>query len=261
METTMRHSPVAPADVSFVMPCYNEESIVGYTLPKLFDAFSAAGHRLEVVTVDDGSTDRTGEVIAEAKTLYPGIVYHRVKQNAGYGNAILSGVPHCRAPWIGVIPADGQVDAEDVVRLYEAVLATDGNVVGKVRRRFRMDGLLRKIVSITYNGYFRLLWPRIATTDVNGSPKLVRADHLRRMKLASEGWLFDPELLITAHCMGLRILELNVFGRMRGNGLSHVKPVACWEFFSYLLASRFSSKWRSVGNSLEFPPQATESSA
>ena len=42
--------------------------------------------------------------------------------------------------------------------------------------------------------------------------------------------------------MGIRVLELNVFARMRGNGLSHVRMSTCWEFFKHLLVFRFSGK-------------------
>ena len=51
-----------------------------------------------------------------------------IEVNDGYGNGILSGIPLCTAPWVGIIAADGQVDAEDVVRLFEAVTATNGSV-------------------------------------------------------------------------------------------------------------------------------------
>ena len=82
-------------------------------------------------------------------------------------------LPACSAPWIGIIPADGQVDAEDTARLFEVIKHTDGRVVGKVRRRFRMDGLTRKIVSVLYNGFVWVLWPRLGSIDVNGVPKIV----------------------------------------------------------------------------------------
>jgi hypothetical protein len=50
--------------------------------------------------------------------------------------------------------------------------------------------------------------------------------------------------MIKAHHMGLRILELNVFARMRGNGVSHVRMGTVWEFFGYLLKFRFSTEWQ-----------------
>ena len=231
-------------DISLIVPAYNEEAIVGYTLQRLDAAFSDAGYGLELIVVDNGSIDRTREVATEYTKSCRWVVVHRLDKNEGYGGGVLSGIPLCTAPWIGIIPADGQVDAEDVVRLYQAVLTTDGNVVGKARRRFRMDGVYRKIISTSYNLFVRILWPTLDSIDVNGTPKLLPAKALREMALESKGWLLDPELMIKAHYMGMRVLELNVFSRMRGNGVSHVTTTTCWEFFRNLLYFRFSQRWR-----------------
>ena len=231
-------------DVSFVVPCYNEQDIVGYTLQRLLSAFEKAGYRLELIAVDNGSSDRTGEIIQKFSAEHSGVVHSRVETNEGYGHGILSGLPLCTSPWVGIIPADGQVDAEDVVRLYEAVITTDGNVLGKVRRRFRMDGLYRKLVSTTYNLFVRALWPSLESIDINGSPKLLPAGVVSNMDLRSKGWLLDPEIMIKAHYMGLRVVEFNVFSRARGNGVSHVNVMTCWEFLRSLLKFRFSKEWR-----------------
>jgi glycosyltransferase involved in cell wall biosynthesis len=252
-------------DLSLVMPCYNEEKVLRYTASRLLEAFRGAGLRLELVAVDNGSQDRTGELIRELARERDGVVLHTVEVNEGYGNGVLQGLPRCTAPWVGIIPADGQVDSEDVVRLFEAALAADAPVVAKVRRRFRMDGLLRKAISIGYNLFVRLLWPRMASLDVNGSPKIMPRHVLPLMQLESKEWFLDPEILIKAHYLGLRIIEFNVFARMRGAGLSHVRPTTAWEFFRKLLAYRFSSRlraWRKQGGrsaiqrSMAEPPTA-----
>ena len=233
-------------DVSFVMPCYNEEQVVTYTITRLMSAFRRSGYELELVAVDNGSSDRTGSILDGLAAEDPLIRPVRVLTNQGYGHGVLTGLPHCQARWVGIIPADGQVDAEDVVKLYEAIESSDGRTVAKVRRRFRMDGVLRTAVSTFYNLFVRLLWPRLASIDVNGSPKILARDVVTAMQLESKGWLLDPEVLIKAHYMGLRILEFSVFARMRGSGLSHVRPGHCWEFFRQLLVYRFSgylSEW------------------
>src|SRR5690606_33498223 len=133
----------------------------GYTIPRLVSAFEREGHVLQLVAVDNGSTDATGAELRRLAELHPAVEIVTVPVNQGYGNGILSGVAACRAPWIGFIPADGQVDAEDVVRLFEAARASKDWVVAKVRRRFRMDGVLRKIVSVSYNVFVKMLWPRL----------------------------------------------------------------------------------------------------
>lgn len=231
-------------DLSLVMTCYNEEETVGYTITQLLNAFEKAGYRLELIAVNNGSSDRTGDIIQELAAQNPSLIYHNVKKNEGYGNGLLSGFPFCTAPWIGTIHADGQVDAKDVVRLYEAVAMTHGKVLGKVRRRFRMDGPRRKVISVTYNLFVRSLWPRLESLDINGTPKILPRPALMAMNLKSKGWLLDPEIMIKAHYMGLRVLEFNVFARMRSGGVSHVRPETCWEFFWSLLIFRFSKAWR-----------------
>jgi hypothetical protein len=59
------------------------------------------------------------------------------------------------------------------------------------------------------------------------------------MDLRSRDWLLDPELMVKAHGLGLRILEVNVFARMRGGGTSHVRATTCWDFLHRLVSMRF----------------------
>lgn len=227
-------------NLSLIMPCYNEESVAGVTAKRLVRAFRRADLRLELVAVDNGSQDRTGEILDGLAAEFPEVQKHRVEVNEGYGKGVLSALPVTRGAWVGIIPADGQVDAEDVVRLFETAAATDGMVIAKVRRRFRMDGLYRTLVSVAYNTYFRFLWPGIDSLDINGSPKLLPRRYLVAMRLESKGWCLDPEIMVKAHLLGLRVHELNAFARQRESGSSHVRPTTLWEFFHTLLAMRFS---------------------
>lgn len=233
--------------LSLVMPCYNEEAIVGQTVRRIVIAFERAAIPLEVVAVDNGSTDRTGEVLENLSRRYSSVKPLRVETNIGYGFGVLTGLGACQAPWVGVLAADGQVDAEDVVRLYEGAVAAGVPVLAKARRRFRLDGLARKVVSIAYNFLFRLFWPRVASLDINGLPKILPRDVVEVMALTSKGWCLDPEVMLKAFHLGLPILEYNVFARMRGSGLSHVRASTCSEFLWWMLRNRFSGDlkaWR-----------------
>ncbi len=225
-------------DLSLVMPCFNEEDVLPYTIPNLFEQFNARGIRLEIVAVDNGSTDGTGAVLRGMVDEGHSIVIHRVDKNEGYGKGVLLGLPFGTAELIGIIPADGQVDAEDVVRLFEALQSAGRPMIGKVRRRFRLDGLWRKSVSIAYNGLVYVLWPGIGSIDINGSPKIFPKSMLGDLSLTSTRWFLDPELMIKARHLRVPVLEMNVFARMRGNGLSHVRAGTCWEFFKNLLLYR-----------------------
>ncbi len=248
--STTRTAPGTP-ELSIIIPCYNEVEAIPYTFPQLAAAFEQAGIALELVGVDNGSSDGTPNKLRELQATGLPIVPVTVATNRGYGFGLLAGIPHARAPWIGFLPADGQVDAEDVVRLFQALAPCGPKTLGKIRRRFRMDGLARKLVSIAYNGLVCCLYPRLGSIDVNGTPKIVHRSTLERMQLSSERWFLDPEILIKAQYMGVRVLEMNAFARMRGTGLSHVRASTCWEFLRQLARYRFSGYLRPWRRSLE----------
>ena len=83
-------------DISFIMPCYNEQEVIPYTIPQLLSAFERAGHVLELVVCDNGSFDDTGKVIGELQASGLPIVSHRVEVNEGYGKGVLESIPLCR---------------------------------------------------------------------------------------------------------------------------------------------------------------------
>jgi len=242
-------------DLSLVMPCYNEQEVVGATVSDLLFAFETAGVALELVAVDNGSSDETGVILESLAAEEPRVVVHRIERNLGYGFGILNAFPRCSAAWIGHIPADGQVDAEDVVRLYRLASRTDGRIVAKVRRRFRLDGAKRSVVSALYNVLMGLLWPGIGSTDINGVPKLVRREVLEALRLESRDWMLDPEIMIKARRMNLRVVELNILARPRSGGRSHVVAADAFGFLVRLAAFRFGgefSAWkRALANDVE----------
>ncbi len=244
-------------DISFVMPCYNEEDVIGYSIPRFVAAFRNAGLRLELVAVDNGSRDQTGAVIRELAAEDPWIVYHRVQVNEGYGKGVLSGLPLCRGHLVGIIPCDDQVEAQEVVRLCEIARKARTPKIFKVRRRFRLESFSRRMVSRTYNLVTTLLFGNLNTMDINAGPKLIPRQYLQQMRLQSTDWFLDAEIMIKAKQLGLGVFELNVFSQMRAEGKSNVRPSTCWEFVVNLLKCRFGPQrsWRAVVTP-DFPPES-----
>lgn len=237
--------------LSLIMPCYNEEDVIGYTIPRLLQAFEQAGYPLELIACDNGSSDSTGEMIKTFVDTGMSIVPIRIDNNQGYGYGVLQSITVCTGELIGIIPADGQIDAEDVVRVYESVARSNGKVIGKVFRRFRLDGPWRTLVTTFYNWFMVMLWPKIGSYDVNGSPKILPRQVMLDMKLESKNWLLDPEIMIKAGYMGVSVVEMNAFARMREHGESHVQVGTIWQFISTLLKYRFGDKlkkWRNEFN-------------
>ncbi len=237
-----RRADREPPEISLVMPCYNEEACLRNTARALIQAFANRRIALHLVLVDNGSKDRTGEIIDELIAEGLPVVKVTVPVNQGYGHGIIQGLKHCAAPFIGYLCADGQVSAEDTVRIYTLVQGTDGRLLVKVRRRFRQDGLLRKITSIAYNGLMLALFGRLEVIDINGSPKIFSRDAFRRMRLESTDWFLDPEIMIKAKHIGLTPLEMNVRGLHRQGGKSNVRLATVLEFFKNIARYRFTGK-------------------
>jgi len=113
-----RQLPAAP-ELSLVLPCYNEDEVLQGTVRRLVAAFRAHGAAFEVVLVDNGSTDDTGRVIDALMEAELPVVKVVVPQNQGYGHGVLCGLRHCRGRFVGFACADGQVDADDVVKVFD----------------------------------------------------------------------------------------------------------------------------------------------
>jgi glycosyltransferase involved in cell wall biosynthesis len=235
------------ADISLVMPCYNEEFAIKITAPELITAFTRDGIDIELVLVDNGSTDKTEEVIDELiATGYP-IKKIRVDKNQGYGGGILTGLRVCKAPIMGYLCADGQVSAEDVLMAYRLIKGRESRTLTKVRRRFRQDSWKRKIVSIIYNVLMQAIYGWLGAIDINGSPKIFSRRTFEAMDLVSTDWFLDPEIIIKAKYLNIRIIEVDVEGLLRKGGASNVTTGTCLEFLKNIARYRFSGalrKWQ-----------------
>ncbi len=217
-------------DLSLAMPCYNEEEALPTTAPELVRVFADAGVRLQLVLVDNGSSDGTGAVIDALIERGLPITKVSATTNLGYGGGILAGLRACEAPLMGYLCADGQVSAADTLMVYHLLQGREDRVLAKVRRRFRQDSWRRKLVSISYNGIMQALYGGLGAIDINGSPKLFSRAVYERMDLVSEDWFLDPEIVVKARYLGLKIIEIDVEGHARRGGNSHVDLGTCTEF-------------------------------
>jgi glycosyltransferase involved in cell wall biosynthesis len=240
----MPAASTTPAAVSLVMPCYNEEACLRATAGELLDVFERADVPLELVLVDNGSRDSTGAIIDQLIAEGHPVVKVTVNVNQGYGNGVLEGLKACSAPMVGYLCADGQVAAEEAVLTYQQARAASGPVLAKVRRRFRRDSWRRKMVSVFYNVGMQFLFGWLHSIDLNASPKVFPRAALASLHLESKDWFLDPELMLKAKPLGLKILERDVEGLPRAGGKSNVRYSTCLQFAKNILRYRFGSAHR-----------------
>jgi glycosyltransferase involved in cell wall biosynthesis len=114
--------PICPP-FSLVLPAYNEENGIGITLDHLQATFQAAGCKYEIIVVNDGSTDGTGDVLRDRPDIR--LIEHSV--NRGYGAALKTGIRHAKYPLVVITDADGTYPNEQIPRL--ASLAAEADMV------------------------------------------------------------------------------------------------------------------------------------
>src|SRR5690349_5879368 len=122
------------AGVSVFLPCHNEEGNVLRVVTELDDVLSRSSWAYEIIVVDDGSSDRTGQIADDLAAARRNIkvVHHRT--NRGYGAAVISGIRAAAQPWVVLCDGDGQFEVSDILKLLGRAGEYDVIVGRRVRR-------------------------------------------------------------------------------------------------------------------------------
>ena len=219
--------------LSLVVPFYNEGETAEKVSLDLISEFEKNGINLELVLVDNGSTDSTQEILQELATLNPEIKIVTIPVNKGYGWGVISGLREAQGDYLGVVHGDGQISAGDTVKIYQR-LVVDKLDLCKAKRIERQDGLLRKIPSKAYNYIFPLFFP-VQTKDVNAAPKIMTRESYQKLKLACKDWFLDAEIMIKSQRLGYKVSEVPVTSEYRKGGGSKVRGSTVFEFLKNLL--------------------------
>lgn len=211
--------PLIP-ELSVVMPAYNEEEILPHSLAEAVAVLDRLCDRWELVVVDDGSTDATPSILAEADRREPRIRVLTHPANLGYSAALAHGFAACRLASIFYTDADAQFDLDDLRRAWP-LLAESDMVAGW--RRDRQDSRLRCFASQVFN-LLQSTVLGVRARDVDCAFKLFRRSYFERVRLSSQGFLIDAELYARASRAGLRVVQLPVTHRARIGGRSSVRP-------------------------------------
>lgn len=103
--------------ISFAIPCYNSESY----MDKAIQSILRGGEDVEIIIVNDGSTDKTKKIARHYAETYPTIVKAVNKDNGGHGDAVNAGLAHASGRYFKVVDSDDWVDEEAMVQILEAV--------------------------------------------------------------------------------------------------------------------------------------------
>jgi glycosyltransferase involved in cell wall biosynthesis len=203
--------------LSVVLPMHDEEAYVRRAVLAAREGVKTVCENYEIIVVDDGSTDRTGEIAQSLAQEDPRVrVLHQARRR-GLGATLRAGYAATTRELVLYSDADLPFDFGEVPRAVRLLEYQEADVLAAYRFDRASEGLLRTLYTLVYSGLVRGLFG-LRFRDVNFSFKLFRRSLLERIELRSEGSFIDAEFLVSARNAGARIIQMGVdyFPRSRG---------------------------------------------
>lgn len=202
-------------DVSIVIPAFDERDNVRPLHEELVRALAEVPGEVEVIYVDDGSTDGTAAELAAIAATDPRVTVVRLARNYGQTAALAAGIERSRGRWVVTLDADRQNDPSDIPRLLEQAEQGFDLVAGwRVERRDPF--LSRRLPSMVANRLIGAI-TGVRLHDYGCTLRVIRGDLARSMRLYGEMHRFIPALVSD---LGARIVEVPVHHRPRVAGAS-----------------------------------------
>jgi glycosyltransferase involved in cell wall biosynthesis len=216
----MNLSSNSPEEVlSVVVPAFNERK----TLAAVVEALNRVPRLLEIVVVDDCSTDGTQEEAVRLAGIFPRVRVLRHARNQGKTGALCTGIAATSGDIVIIQDADLEYDPEEIPAVIQPIL--DGHAEVVFGSRFSV----RKATRVLYYYHFLAnkfltfcsnLLTNINLTDVEAGYKAFRGDILRKMRIVSTGFGFEIEVTAKVSKLGCAIYEVPIsyYGRTYEEG-------------------------------------------
>jgi glycosyltransferase involved in cell wall biosynthesis len=206
------------SSVSIVFPMYNEKDNIAPAVAEALRVGALITPDLEIVVVDDASTDGSGALLDRLADEHPQVrpIHHAV--NRKLGGALKTGFAATTKEWILYMDSDLPIRMDDAL---DAVpLAEEADIVIGWRKS-RAESWRREVMSWVYNRLVRFVFG-LHVQDVNFAFKLFRHSLYEKTRLTSEGSFIDAELLLEARRQGVRIAEIGMDYHPRVAGKSRL---------------------------------------
>jgi len=199
-------------EISVVIPVFNEAPNLKELYARVVAAMEPLGRTFEVVTVDDGSTDGSYEILSELQAADPRLRVVRLARNFGQTPALYAGFAHVKGRIILQLDADLQNPPEELVKLIAKL--DDGYDVVQGWREIRQDAGMRRYASKTLNGI--VSWATGARIrDLGCGLKAYRREVIENLRRFTHHSRYLPAELVW---LGVRIAEVKVEHRERAAG-------------------------------------------
>ena len=203
--------------ISAMFPCYNDAETIGGLVDDVHDALVGMTDELEVIVVNDGSSDGSREVLDSlaAGREWLRVIHH--DRNRGYGGALISGFEAARLEWIFYTDGDAQYDATEAAQL--AALASDDVDIVQGYKLGRGDPVHRKVIGRVYHHVVKLLFG-LPGRDTDCDFRLFRRTLVIDRPLVSTSGVICVEMMRSFRDQHARFVEAPVHHYARPSGRS-----------------------------------------
>lgn len=198
---TTRHS------ISVFFPALNDQESIAFVVGKAFDLLPLLTDDYEVIVVNDGSRDRTAEVLDELQRKHARLKVIHHEHNRGYGGALQTGFANASKDLIFYTDGDGQYDVSEFAKLVP--LMVDGVDVVNGFKIKRSDDMRRIVLGEIYKFLARQMF-RLPIRDVDCDFRLMRRKAIQEIDLTSHSGVVCTEMVYKLKRAGCRFTEIPV---------------------------------------------------
>ncbi len=223
--------------LSIVIPCYNERD----NIPLILERFSEVIKRqdVEVILIDNGSTDNSNEILSNLVPQYAFARTLRIEKNQGYGYGILQGLKVCTGDFLGWTHADMQTDPADLMKALSIIEENGYNDKIFVKGNRKGRALFDQFFTMGMN-IFETIYMHEKLYDINAQPNVFSKNFFKTWKNPPKDFSLDLYALYMARKANLQIIRFNVLFPKRIYGESH------WN------NGTFKAKWNFIKRTLKF---------
>jgi glycosyltransferase involved in cell wall biosynthesis len=194
------------SSLSVFFPCYNEEANVENMVRQAQLVLPEVAEKWEIIPVNDGSKDKTGEIIDRLSKEDPNVHPVQHEKNQGYGGAVISGYNASKCAYAFFTDGDLQFDLREITLLIEKL--DEGDLILGYRKN-RRDAWHRKLNAFLWGSLVKFLFG-FQVRDVDCAFKLIKRRVMDKVQLTAGGAMVSTELLARANRAGFRFVEVGV---------------------------------------------------
>ena len=227
--------------IKLIVTCLNEEGNVKEFIDNLMENLLPEVE-IDIVLIDNGSSDNTGEVISSLAQKYSSINPILRENTFEYGKSILEALKlpsDFNHDFIGWAPSDNQISGTDVNKIISALVSNEFEFI-KAERFEKNYSLWRRVQSFGFNAIVSLLFLR-RIKDINGSPKFFQKELFSKLDLRSEGWFLDGESFLKSLKLVKKEKSASISVRFneRTHGRSNTSWITAFELLMKVVVFRF----------------------